>query len=95
MTEAELQAAVTGLCDDKGLWWFHAHDNPRNSSGFVDLVIVGSSALFVELKSADGRRSMPQIRWAGRITKAGLQYRLWRPGDWDTGIIAEELEGIR
>ena len=103
MTEAELLAAVIELCEVRDLWWFHAYDSratvragTRPANGFVDLVLVGhAGALFVELKSADGRRSMAQIRWADRIIKAGLQYRLWRPGDYKDGTIAKELEVIR
>jgi len=96
MTEAELQDAVIGLCKLRGLEWFHAYDSRRSTSGWVDLVIAGGrGALFVELKSEDGRRSMAQIKWAHLIMRAGLQYRLWRPADLKDGTIAKELESIR
>ncbi len=96
MTEAELQAAVTEICNAKGLWWFHPHDTRRSNSGWVDLAILGSrGALFAELKSENGRRTMDQIKCAGRIVQAGLQYRLWRPADLKDGTIAKELTAIR
>jgi hypothetical protein len=96
VTEAELQAAITEICHLKGLWWFHPHDSRRSNSGWVDLAILGNGgALFAELKSEDGRRTMAQIRCADRITKAGLQYRLWRPADLKDGTIVKELQAIR
>ncbi len=96
MTEAELQDAVIELCQLKGVWWFHPHDSRRSIRGWVDLVVLGNhGALFAELKSEDGRQTMDQIRCAGRITKAGLQYRLWRPADLKDGTIAKELSAIR
>lgn len=108
MTEAELLAEVLELCRRYDLWWFHAYDSRRlvrgdtdsdripAGKGWVDLVIVGHrGALFAELKSEQERRSRAQIRWAERIVKAGLTYRLWRPDDLDDKTIARELEAIR
>jgi hypothetical protein len=96
MTHAELQAEVTARCDKKKLWWFHANDHPGNRRGWVDLVILGRrGGLFAELKSADGRRTVEQIRCAHHIAGAGLQYRLWHPADLDDGTIDRELEAIR
>ena len=95
MTEAQLQAAVIDLCKLRGLWWFHPYESRRSSSGWPDLVILGRQALFAELKSEDGRRSMAQLRCAGRLTAAGLAYRLWRPEDLKDGTITRELEAIR
>jgi hypothetical protein len=96
VTEAELQAAITEICRLKGLWWFHPYDSRRSNSGWVDLAILGKrGALFAELKSEDGRRTMEQIRCAERITKAGLQYRLWQPADLKDGTIVKELQAIR
>ena len=108
MTEAELHKQITRLCTARGLWWFHAYDMRRgvqgegewartaSGAGFVDVIIVGNrGALFVEEKSADGRRSKAQMRWADRIVRAGLAYRMWRPCDLADGTIAAELDTIR
>lgn len=108
MTEAELLDAVTRKCNLWDLWWFHAYDSRRTvrgqdpservkaGAGWVDLVIVGRhGALFVELKSEHERRSMAQVRWADRIVKAGLQYRLWRPEDLADDTISKALQEIR
>lgn len=96
MTEAELQREVIDLVACMpGLWCYHAHDHPRNKPGWPDLVILGRGALFVELKSEDGRRSLAQVEVASRIAAAGLTYRLWRPSDWSSGLIRAELEALR
>jgi hypothetical protein len=94
--EAELLAAVTGRCEDLGLLWHHSPDSRRDRPGFPDLVIAGTrGVLFTELKSDDGRRSLAQIKWAGRLAHAGLTYRLWRPADLKDGTIGAALEAIR
>jgi|SRR5215469_15364124 len=110
MTEAELHDEIVKLCQLRGLWWFHHYDSRQDipgisnkteyerqqaGKGWVDMVIVGSSAIFAELKSEHERRSRAQIRWADRIVRAGLAYRLWRPEDLADGTIAKELEAIR
>lgn len=108
MSEEELLEELLKLCRLHELWWFHAYDSRRfvrgddeyqrmqAGKGWVDLVLVGDhGTLFVELKSEDGRRSRAQIRWADRIVRAGLAYRLWRPDDLKDGTIAAQLEAIR
>lgn len=94
MTEAELQAEITKMCDERGLVWIHAPDARRVRKGWVDLIILGKGALFVELKSTDGRRSMKQIEMAESLLLAGLPYRLWRPADLGSGVIENELNEL-
>lgn len=96
MTEAQLQDTITAMCKLFGLWHYHPHDSRRSPSGWVDLVILGPrGALFAELKSEDGRRSVAQIDVARRLELAGLAYKLWRPSDLQCGIIRKELEALR
>lgn len=95
MTERELQQKVIALCAERGLYWHHEADSRRGNAGWPDLVIIGPfSALFVELKSADGRRSRLQIEVAARMVSAGLIYRLWRPEHLLSGKIAQVLDGM-
>lgn len=57
----------------------------RIGPGYPDLTIVGrGKILFVELKSEKGKRTSDQELWANEITKAGGEYHLWRPSDWET-----------
>ena len=94
MTHKELQQLIEEECARLGHWRYaspihRVYFPPR---GWPDLVILGSrSALFAELKSADGRRTRQQVQVALRLRQAGLQYRLWRPEHWHDGTIAREL----
>lgn len=95
MTHEELQQHVESECIALGHWFYAPRNSMTAQRGWPDLVILGSrGALFAELKSADGRRTRPQIQVALRLRQAGLQYRLWRPEHWDDGTIARELETL-
>lgn len=82
MTEAQWQKRVTDYCDWLRLRWHHEVDSRRSKSGFPDLVIVGTSVLFVELKADKGRTSTEQEGWIADLTRAGAEVHIWRPGDW-------------
>jgi hypothetical protein len=91
MTEAELQSAVLELAGWLKLSCYHTRDSRRSQKGFPDLVIVGRSVLWAELKSETGETSASQDLWAWKLTQAGQQWRLWRPADWQDGTIRAEL----
>jgi hypothetical protein len=104
MTEAQLNKEIRALCTSLGLYAFSATTwripgasaREGSSRGFPDWTIVGGGGfLFREAKSADGRRSMAQIRWGKKITQAGGDYAVWRPADWDNGTVTRELEALR
>ena len=98
MPEAELQQRVADLCAELGLHHFHERDskirNPLAVPGFPDSVIIGTDILFRELKSRDGVLEPAQRRWGSRITRAGGNWAVWRPIDWDRGVIRKQLEAI-
>jgi hypothetical protein len=88
----ELLEKVTQLCGRLGHWCYAPRTSLTAPKGWPDIVILGRhGALFVELKSSDGRRTKSQIRVALRIQQAGLEYRLWRPEQWEDGTITAEL----
>lgn len=100
MTGGELQALVTGLADELGLWWSHFPDSRRQlgSPGWVDLVILGwHGGRFAEIKGTGDRRTRDQMQVGQRLDVAfcELPYRLWYPRDWYTGLIRKDLELIR
>lgn len=98
MTGGELQALVTGLADDLGLWWAHFPDSRRQFGhpGWVDLVILGwHGGLFTEIKGSGDKRSKSQVSVGVRLHDIGLDYRLWTPRQWHDGIIHQELYRIR
>lgn len=95
MSEAELQRLVTELCAELGLHHYHTHDSRRSEPGFPDSVIIGSAILFRELKSSDGILAPEQRRWGSRIERAGGNWAVWRPADWASMAILDELLAIR
>lgn len=98
MSEADFQRAVLDLCAHLRLLTFHSGDSRRDSSaGFPDLVIVGRSVLYRELKTATGRVRPEQVTWLTRLSLAGANAAVWRPADLHPagGRIRSELGAIR
>jgi hypothetical protein len=95
MTEAELQVLVTEACQHFGLHHYHAHDSRRSTPGFPDSVIVGVGILYRELKSETGKLSVAQRSWGSRLAAAGADWQVWRPADWDAGLILRQLGALK
>lgn len=94
MTERELSEAVVHLAKLGGWWLFHPHDSTRSTPGWPDLVLLRPpSALFVELKTDQGRLRAEQVEVLERLSKCGLDVRVWRPCDLDR--VAALLAGPR
>lgn len=92
MTEDQLQTAVIDLCDHLGLLWWHDNDSRRNGAGFLDLVIVGSRTLFVELKTDKGRITPEQQVWLDALRRAeDSDAAVWRPAHLRDGTITRIL----
>lgn len=66
-----------------------------DGKGWPDLVVVGpGGALLRELK-AEGEYPKPEQReWLAWLTAAGLDAGVWKPRDWRSGRIQEELRAI-
>jgi hypothetical protein len=95
VTEAQLLELITSRCDQLGLLWFHVFDSRKSRlPGFPDLVIAGHGLLFRELKSAGGPVSARQSAWGRVITGAGGNWAVWRPCDWESGLIQSELRTL-
>ena len=83
--------------------WLVFHSSPSSPRpgiwrsdgvGFPDLVLVSTSVpsrgvIFCELKTAEGKLSPEQEKYARCLINAGIEYHLWRPRDID--IIADRL----
>lgn len=96
MTEQELQDLVIMACRRMGLLYYHTHDSRRSEPGFPDLVIVGlSGILFRELKSRQGQLTPEQRRWGSRITAGRGNWAVWRPVDWQSGVIFGQLLDLK
>lgn len=56
--------------------------------GIPDLILVrGHHVLYRELKTMKGKCSPDQERWAKALHRAGADYDLWRPSDWDEIVL--------
>jgi hypothetical protein len=98
LSEAGFQKLVTDRCDELGILWFH-DSSPRFNHcprGFPDLIITGKHGpiLFAELKSGNGMTNLDQQRWSRAIRRGGGHYRLWKPADWESGLIQRELREL-
>ena len=95
MSEAELQAKIEALCDELGLWHYHAHFPIGDDRGWPDLVIIGGhGVLFRELKSNTGVLSSEQKRVGWKLKAAGENWAVWWPMDFSNGNIERQLEEI-
>lgn len=95
MSEAELQQSVADACKKLQLMHYHTHDSRRSEAGYPDCTIVGPNGiLFRELKSRDGQLRPEQRKWGSRIAKAGGNWAVWRPRDWEDGTIVRQLQAL-
>lgn len=94
MTEAELVGKITDRCSELGLLWHHCGDSRRcdGPAGFPDLVIATRGGIIVaEVKSQDGETSAEQDLWLWTL---GGMAVIWRPADWESGLIDRHLNWI-
>src|SRR5579875_1506785 len=100
MQEKDLTGLIRRRCAELGLHalgltGYRIPGASAGGAGYPDFTIAGPGGiLFRECKSDDGRRSMAQIRWGKAITAAGGDYDTWRPDDWQSGRINNELRAI-
>lgn len=67
-----------------------------DGKGFPDLVLVGpGGVMFREAKSDRGSLEPDQKTWRDALLGAGANWGLWRPRDWRSGRIADEMSALR
>lgn len=97
-SEKQFQEQVIGAA--QALGWpavYHTHDSRRSSPGFPDLVLVHPKhgLLFRELKTETGTVTPDQFDWLETLQAAGASADIWRPRDWVSRLIHDELAGRR
>lgn len=96
MTEDDLLARVLELAAKLRILAYHPYDSRRSTSpGFPDLVLAGRhGVIFAELKSGGGHMEPDQQTWRYQLLASGQPWKLYRPGDWTTGVIEADLKEI-
>lgn len=103
MTEEQLTRSVVKLARRLGVLVHHCRPAKTDKGwrtpiqgdrGFPDLVLVGRWVVYPELKSERGTLDADQKRWRDRLLAIGADWRVWRPRDWFSGAIREELEAL-
>lgn len=93
--EAYLDDLVRDLCRALGLWAYHTHRSDRSAAGYPDWTVVGPGGVqWQEHKTAAGRLSVDQVDVVNRLNTAGGLVRVYRPADWQSGVIADELREL-
>jgi hypothetical protein len=89
-----LDAHVRRLMADLGLWAYHVRNSKGSEPGWPDWVIIGTRIIYRELKAEHGTLSPEQRAVGARITRAGGNWKVWRPSDLLSGQIARELTEV-
>lgn len=94
MREDALLENVRRMASLLGWRAYHTHDSRRSDPGFPDLVLVRAwpgRVMFRELKTQKGRVTVEQQAWLHDLVRAGADAAVWRPFDWASGKIEEDL----
>ena len=93
MKERDLQTKTVDLAIRAGWLVYHTYDSRRSEPGFPDLVLVHPKygVLWRELKTERNSPTADQRKWLERLKAAGEDAEVWRPRDWLSGRIREEL----
>ena len=62
---------------------YHTYDSRKSVPGFPDLVLVRDRIIFAELKRPGGKLTEAQHAWVVALDKAGAEWYVWRPVDWN------------
>jgi hypothetical protein len=95
MSEDGLQEAIRSRCVTLGLTAQHVYDARRCwLPGWPDLIIIGTSIIYRELKRMGEDPSADQRRVGRAIRDAGGSWGVWRPDHLLSGAIDDELAAI-
>ena len=66
----------------------------KSEPGFPDLTIYGPVGfLMVETKRVKTKCTIPQLETGARLIEVGVDWRVWRPHDWDEVVATFETWG--
>lgn len=97
--EEAFQQLVIDLATVLGWEHYHPYDSRRSDPGWPDLVLAldpwpgRGRVIYRELKTERGRLTRDQQRWGRLLTRAGLNWAVWKPSDWQAIIETLTAEG--
>ena len=95
MTEAELEEQVRDACKKLGVIRIHIYHARGTTPGVPDDILIGAHGiLWRELKTMAGKVSPAQRAMGEALLAAGQDWALWRPDDWFSQRIRQELMAI-
>ena len=83
MTENELQQRIIELAKFLRIPYWRDNYSRRNIPGWPDIVLIGSTIVYAELKSDIGHLRPEQAAFIDALRNAGAEVHVWRPRDWD------------
>ena len=105
ISEKQLERAIVEMA--RFYHWMVFHARPAQTQkgwrtpvaydgkGFPDLTLVGARVVFAEIKAKGGKLSPDQIRWREQIQKAGGEWYLWTPTEWEAGEVQSIASALR
>lgn len=96
LTERQLQDLILNAARRLGWRCYHTFDSRRSEPGFPDLVLVRRRrVIWRELKTQAGRPTTEQSAWLFDLEQAGEDAAIWRPADWFSDAILNDLQEER
>lgn len=95
MTEAELEEEIRDACKKLGIIRFHVRFSLGTTPGLPDDILIGPRGiLWRECKTRKGKLTAAQVSAGEALRAAGQDWDVWRPEDWFSGRIAQELAAL-
>jgi hypothetical protein len=89
--ETTWEVTLHGLCDRLGVIYVHHPDSIGATPGWPDDVLIGTSVIYLEIKTATGRVSPAQKAMHRALAYAGHPVHVVRPDDFRPGGLVEQL----
>jgi hypothetical protein len=92
--ERWFRACVIDMAQERGILWHYCRDSRHCAGkGFTDLILVGTYAVWAELKIDPFSKVSPeQTTWSHKLQAAGEHYRRWYIYDLRSRKIEFELD---
>lgn len=94
MSEDALLEKVRRLARELRLLCYHTHNSQKSEKGWPDVVLASADRgllLIRELKNETRKVTPEQADWLHHLTDLGVDADVWRPRDWVSGRIQDEM----